>query len=151
MKFSFSTIAVLIVLVTTISCSTKSSRSLDDYKEELRLAEAAFEDSVAVKGFYRAVLDVGADEVSIFNDGDTVLLDHQKIVELVKNIPSGKPKISLKWKPSKIDVSPDGQLGYTYGWFERIRYDSAGNADTKKGLYCSIWKRIDGKWKLVAD
>ena len=53
---------------------------------------------------------------------------------------------TLSWTPSVADVSRSGDLGYTYGVFE---FKSGGALE--RGSYVRVWKKLNGKWKVVMD
>jgi ketosteroid isomerase-like protein len=131
---------------------TGSCKSQEKLKNELCKAELAFSASSAQKGFYAAMLDVAAQEIALFDTGDTVI---NGLPHIHKNIQkfaeSPTPPYTLTWKPEKVDVARSGDLGYTYGWYTLSQKDSLGNVKSKKGLYSSIWKKIHGEWKLVLD
>jgi ketosteroid isomerase-like protein len=58
----------------------------------------------------------------------------------------------LKWRPTQVEVSSTGDLGYSIGDYERMSKDAQGNPATATGNYVSIWRRKpDGKWKIVLD
>ncbi len=54
---------------------------------------------------------------------------------------------ALTWKPAMADVSSSGDLGYTYGAFEL----NTRGVTLQSGSYVRVWKKIKGKWKVVAD
>ena len=54
---------------------------------------------------------------------------------------------ALTWTPSLIDISQSGDLGYTYGTFELW----TRGVTLQHGSYVRVWKRLGGKWKVVAD
>ncbi|MCW5911554.1 MAG: nuclear transport factor 2 family protein [Cyclobacteriaceae bacterium] len=126
--------------------------SIEDLKKELEAVEQAFSDSSFKKGFYHAMLDFAADEIVLFEPGDTVIHRLDFIKEKVSKYPEGKrPPYTLTWKAEKVDVASSGDLGYTYGWYKSVRTDSLGKEKIQKGLYNSIWKKIDERWRLVMD
>ena len=57
------------------------------------------------------------------------------------------PGFAMTWKASKADLAPSGDLGYTAGTGEI----SMGGAPPEKLKYITIWKKIDGQWKVVED
>jgi ketosteroid isomerase-like protein/quercetin dioxygenase-like cupin family protein len=61
------------------------------------------------------------------------------------------PGFSLKWTPTRADVSASGDLGYTAGTYEMSMNNAAGLPATEKGKYNTTWKKIDGTWKVVYD
>ena len=54
---------------------------------------------------------------------------------------------ALTWKPAMADVSSSGDLGYTYGAFEL----NTRGVTLQSGSYVRVWKKMKGKWKVVAD
>jgi ketosteroid isomerase-like protein len=58
----------------------------------------------------------------------------------------------LTWTPTDAQMSPSGDMGYTWGHFEGRSKDAAGNPVTTTGRYLTIWrKQADGSWKVVLD
>ena len=63
-----------------------------------------------------------------------------------------QPGFSLQWKPLKAEMSRSGDLGYTFGTYERKKNGPDGKLVTQTGKYMTIWKRQkDGAWKVIAD
>lgn len=140
-----SPLSLLVILC--MACKTPQK-----LKNELYQAELAFSASSAQKGFYAAMLDVAAEEIALFDTGDTVINGLPHIHKNIqKFLESPTPPYTLTWKPEKVDVARSGDLGYTYGWYTLSQNDSLGNIKIKKGLYSSIWKKIQREWKLVLD
>ena len=52
------------------------------------------------------------------------------------------------WKPSFVDVSSSGDLGYSYGIYE---LKDKNEAVSERGNYARVWKKVNGTWKLVID
>jgi ketosteroid isomerase-like protein len=58
----------------------------------------------------------------------------------------------LTWTPTDAQMSPSGDMGYTWGHFEGRSKDSNGNPVLTSGRYMTIWrKEADGSWKVVLD
>jgi ketosteroid isomerase-like protein len=58
----------------------------------------------------------------------------------------------LTWTPTDAQMSPSGDMGYTWGHFEGRSKDSNGNPVLTSGRYMTIWRReADGSWKVVLD
>jgi ketosteroid isomerase-like protein len=54
---------------------------------------------------------------------------------------------TLSWLAAAADISASGDLGYTYGTFD---FKSGGTL-VEHGSYVRVWKKRDGKWKVVID
>jgi Domain of unknown function (DUF4440) len=66
--------------------------------------------------------------------------------------PGPNPNLRLVWSPSKVEVSDDGTLGYTWGRYDFTSKGKDGKAETTSGIYLTIWRRqADGSWKFVYD
>jgi ketosteroid isomerase-like protein len=62
-----------------------------------------------------------------------------------------QPGYSLRWTPLKAVMAASGELGYTYGTYERKRLRE-GKPTVETGKYVTVWKRQPGgKWKVVLD
>jgi ketosteroid isomerase-like protein len=54
---------------------------------------------------------------------------------------------ALTWQVAMADVAASGDLGYTYGTFEL----NTRGVTLQRGSYVRVWKKLNGKWKVVAD
>jgi ketosteroid isomerase-like protein len=59
----------------------------------------------------------------------------------------------LSWKPLLVQVSPAGDMGYTYGPYEVLSVGRDGVTEViRRGTYMTVWRREkDGRWKVIAD
>ena len=123
-------------------------------------AWAAKEDVLlrADEEFARVTAARGAAGFSSFFAPDAVVLPAKApVVEGLQAIAEGnrktwaQPGFSLQWKPLKAHMAKSGELGYTYGTYERRRTVD-GKTVIETGKYTTIWKRQkDGTWKVVLD
>jgi len=61
---------------------------------------------------------------------------------------------TLTWEPAFVDVSGDGDLGYTWGHYTlTVPLPKYGPKPfIKRGTYVTVWKREpSGSWKVVLD
>lgn len=62
------------------------------------------------------------------------------------------PGFSVRWQPSKVEVSRAGDLGYSEGSYELTMNDAKGKPVTDRGKYVAVWKKqAGGAWKVAAD
>ncbi|HEX3145581.1 MAG TPA: DUF4440 domain-containing protein [Pyrinomonadaceae bacterium] len=54
---------------------------------------------------------------------------------------------ALTWQAAMADVSASGDLGYSYGTFEL----NTRGVTLQHGSYVRVWKKLNGKWKVVVD
>jgi ketosteroid isomerase-like protein len=58
----------------------------------------------------------------------------------------------LTWTPQAGQMSPSGDMGFTWGHYEGRAKDRNGNPVVTTGRYMTIWrKQSDGSWKVVLD
>ena len=129
------------------------------------LAAAAFgqpDPSVLIEAdlaFGRAAAERGAEGfVSFFAPDASILPAKSPVVtgiaalrEVYRKI-WATPGFSLSWKPLKAELARSGELGYTYGAYERKYREASGQVVTETGKYMTIWKKQpDGAWKAIVD
>jgi ketosteroid isomerase-like protein len=59
---------------------------------------------------------------------------------------------TLTWKPTKAEVLPGGDVGYSTGFSEQRTKGADGAVRASRGSYLTVWRRQpDGSWKAVFD
>ena len=74
--------------------------------------------------------------------------------EAIKNFYSDNfyKTATVSWSPDFIDVSGNGDLGYTYGKYLWQSKDSSGKINESRGIFHTVWKKQkDGSWRYVWD
>lgn len=102
------------------------------------------------KGLGNAFINFADDSVIIIRDKEFPIMGKTELTKYYLNHESDiKP---LYWEPVKAEVSPDGQLGYTFGKWEYRNVDKNGKMNIGYGNYLTVWKRQkDNAWKYVYD
>jgi uncharacterized protein (TIGR02246 family) len=60
------------------------------------------------------------------------------------------PDATLEWTPGEIHVAAVGDLAYERGsWV--FDPDGEGAAPAEHGEYVTVWKKLDGEWKVAVD
>lgn len=58
----------------------------------------------------------------------------------------------LTWTPEGGELSPSGDMGYTWGQYEGRSVGQKGNGAVETGRYVTVWKKEpDGTWKVLID
>lgn len=57
----------------------------------------------------------------------------------------------LSWQPQGAQMGPTGDMGFTWGHYEGHSKDKNGNPVVIEGRYISIWKKVNGEWKVAMD
>jgi uncharacterized protein (TIGR02246 family) len=64
----------------------------------------------------------------------------------------GTPGFALTFAPTKVEVSPSGDLAYEIGEYQLTSNDKKGKPQTVKAKYVVVWgKQPDGSWKALVD
>jgi ketosteroid isomerase-like protein len=119
--------------------------------KEIKAAEKAFNDMAGSKGIKEAFVFFADKEVVIKRGKDSLIHG----IEGVGHFYSGDffRTATVTWAPDFTDASESGDLGYTYGKYEWLVKDAAGNTQEKAtGIFHTVWKKQpDGSWKYVWD
>lgn len=113
------------------------------FEKELREADLAFAKATAARRL-EGWMDFFADDASILQNGKTIT-GKQNIRQYYEPIFANKD-FSLSWTPTHAEAAQDGTLGYTYG-----NYEARRGADVSRGMYLTIWRKVNGRWKVVMD
>jgi len=89
-------------------------------------------------------MDGFTDDAVIIAAGKTVE-GKQAIREFFTGVFANKD-YTLTWSPTRVETSTEGTLGYTYG-----NYESRFGATVRHGMYMTVWRKVDGKWKVALD
>lgn len=89
-------------------------------------------------------IDQFADDFVLLNQGAEILIgkkhEHKALIEA-----SNTEGFELSWEPTAAHVSASEDLAYVYGMINVKTPDGAELSQK----YVTIWKKIDGEWKLA--
>lgn len=146
MKKSFKLLFCLLMF----SCDPASS-SDDKAKlvKEVIDVEHDFAQMAADSGIENAFINYAAPD-AVLQRGNRLVAGYDSIVAYMKG--QSQAGVKLTWEPDFADVSASGDLAYTYGKYRVTFPDTAGNIQTKEGIFHTVWKlQPDGNWKFVWD
>jgi len=143
-------LVVCTILLAFCRCSTEpSAQQIAEWEQEIRDAESAFNDMAQKDGLVKAFEHFAAPE-GVIRRGKKVIQGKTAIADWYEK--DVRPGETLTWKPTFVEVSKSGDLGYTYGDFVFTYPDTLGNMKENKGIFHTVWKRQpDGSWKYVWD
>lgn len=107
--------------------------------------------------FAKATKEGGGKAFSSFFAEDGVTLANGKAPVIGREAIAAQAKWSpqdyqLIWTPEGGQMSPSGDMGFTWGHYEGHSKDKAGNPIVTSGRYMTIWKKQpDGSWKVALD
>jgi uncharacterized protein (TIGR02246 family) len=63
---------------------------------------------------------------------------------------ASQPDAIVTWTTTSVDVAASGDLAFERGHWTSDP-DGAGEAPEEHGEYLTVWKKIDGQWKVLYD
>lgn len=107
--------------------------------------------------FAAAVVEGGGPAFASFFDKNGVMLANRQAPVI------GQPAITayatwsaakyqLTWQPEGGELSPAGDMGYTWGHYEGRTIPNSASSPVQRGRYMTVWKKeADGSWKVLLD
>ena len=105
----------ILFLASFILFSACSQPDPERVKKEIVAAEKAFEQMAAEKGIPEAFAYFADSNAVIKREHDTLILGREHIRAYYEK--QDLKGVTVTWAPDFIEVSPDGNLGYTYGHY----------------------------------
>jgi hypothetical protein len=144
------TVKLLPTLVGLLTCLNSYGQTTEQLQfwEELYAADLAFSNrsaEIGRRGAFQEFLGVGS---VVFRGGGPV--DAQELYN-AESIPLGGGGDSFDWKPHYVDVSRDGDLGFSAGPYVAGLGTAGEDSPPTFGYLASIWKREAGQWRLMVD
>src|SRR3984957_7886016 len=132
------------LLVSTSVALGQAQRKAED---SLLAADVAWEKVYAAKDLAKAV--------AFCDEHGSMLVPNAPIATgkeaLARAIASDFAQGNTTWHPNKVGVAHSGELGYTSGTTDLTFKDASGKTVTSKGNYLTVWKKVDGSWKVLSD
>lgn len=139
------------ILAATASCAPQvPSVDLEAERTALREADSRYtqlataKDAEGVSGLYSV-------DATIYPPDGATVSGLDGVREFAAEFTS-VPGLTVSFRPLVIEVSRDGDMGYTINAVEITIPDEAGNPVTELSRDFHLWrKQQDGSWKVVVD
>jgi hypothetical protein len=144
MRFGAAAVAVLWLAFGT-ACEFGDSDGGEPFAEAeaLMAADRAFAEASAARGA-EAWSDVWADRGLLYGDGSDPAVGPAAARRRVAAVAD-----ELRWEPVASGMLWPGELGYTVGhWWMGA---AAPEAEKDRRRYLTVWRLLDGAWKVVLD
>jgi len=129
-------------LLALLSCASAAPRtSTADLAREVRETERAFAKTMADRD--HAAFAAFLAKEAVFFSGEKPLHGSETVAAWWKRYYE-KPTAPFSWEPEQVEVLESGTLALSSG---PVR-DPSGNL---VGTFTSIWRREDGRWRIVFD
>jgi uncharacterized protein (TIGR02246 family) len=97
-----------------------------------------------------AVMALVAPDAVFFSAGEEPAQGADAIRSGIEEEWSTTPDFSLDWETTSVQVSDAGDMAWERGTWT-YDPDGMGEAQPMHGAYLTVYKRIDGAWKVVSD
>ena len=135
----------MLLLVAMFGSSCAAAVNVEQEKAAVMAADTAWATTTKDTNKFAAALAPDA----IMQMNGMPVVKGEKAVRDTFAAMSSAPGFNLNWQAATADVS--GDLGYTTGTYEMTMTNAAGQPATDKGKYITVWKKLNGAWKVVAD
>lgn len=135
----------MFLLIAMAGSSCASAVNVEQEKTALMAADSAWATTTKDANKFAAAL---APDAVLHMNGAPALKGEKSIREAYAAM-SSAPGFNLKWQASTADVS--GDMGFTTGTYDMATNNAAGMPATDKGKYITVWKKLNGAWKVAAD
>jgi uncharacterized protein (TIGR02246 family) len=165
MQKSFAILAGCMVLsVVAAGCARKDTDEKDDSAKvatlagpvdtkaaeaEIRSADTAYFNAVKAKDAAAIAALYSSDAISSppnsppLNGNEAIRKSNEEFLKM--------PQVAMTGGATLIKFSDDGTMGYEIGTYSMTAADAKGKPIKDEGKYLNIWRKVDGKWKIVAD
>ena len=130
-------------IITSLTQPTLTPEILTLFELEGRFAQAV------AKGGGKTFAEWFADDAVTLNNGRPAVLGRTAIT---REAQWKAADYQLSWIPEGAQMSPAGDMGFTWGHYEGHAKDKAGQPVITSGRYITVWKKQDnGQWKVAMD
>lgn len=123
------------------TAAPSSPRDVDDAQQQVMATERAFAKTMADRD--HAAFAAFLAKEAVFFSGEKPLHGSETVAAWWKRYYE-KPTAPFSWEPEQVEVLESGTLALSSG---PVR-DPSGNL---VGTFTSIWRREDGRWRIVFD
>lgn len=146
------TFLVVVVVSFLVSCAAPAAKgpAVDVAAEAQAIRDASSAWLTAAQAHDAATMDglFAADITTIF-DGE--INEGLAAVQASREEEwASQPDATVAWTSTDIGVAASGDLAYERGHWTSDP-DGAGEATEEHGEYLTVWKKIDGQWKVLYD
>lgn len=96
------------------------------------------------------MVDLFAEDGIAYRPNSEPLVGHEAIKQHLMKEKESNPKEVANWSTEKVDVAASGDLAVEYGKYSSTNAGPDGKG-SDNGNYITVFRKIDGKWKVVAD
>lgn len=137
---------------TADSAAASTTASGKSFDRNAGRAEILANDSTFVRG----MMAKNVDTVMCCYDNDAVSIGSGKATKGLSDLRKSYNEAvkanarDITFQSDGVSFSDDGTMAWDYGTFSQT-VDVKGKPTKQSGNFLNVWKRVDGKWKIVAE
>jgi len=141
--------AALLVLLVAPACATTPRVDPRSEEEAIRELDRRWVREVAAKNV-SGVVDLYAEDGMMLAPNAPPARGKAALTAAFTDLMREGNELSFSFEPTQITVAAAGDVAHDIGTY-RISMDTPGGRINDNGKYITLWKKIDGKWKVAAD
>jgi ketosteroid isomerase-like protein len=163
MRVTSSLTLVAVLAVVQSACYKGTSASADSTSASSTAGGKSFDRNAATaeilgndSTFIRGMMAKNVDTVMCCYANDAVSMGGGKTTKGLSDIRTSYVEAvkgnvrDVTFHSDGVDFSNDGTMAWDYGTFSQTA-DVKGKPTKQAGNFLNVWKKVDGKWKLVAE
>lgn len=150
MSFRCWKLVVLGVLgIVTAACATTPRADPRTEEEAIRELDRRWVREIAARNV-SAVVDFYADDGMVMAPNAPAAKGKAGLHAVYTDLMKEANNLSLTFEPTQITVAAAGDVAHDIGTY-RLAMDTPGGRINDSGKYITLWKKVDGQWKVAAD
>ena len=136
--------------VTESTEEPEASVDLEAERAALREADSRYSQLATAKDV-EGIFNLYAGDATVYPPDEAIISGSDGVLKFIEEFTSA-PGLTVSFSPVVIEVSQDGDMGYTINSVEITISDEDGNPVTELARDFHLWrKQQDGSWKVVVD
>lgn len=131
------------------AAAARTAGSVEVDRQAVLAAEADWDDAVAKHDVERVLAFFADDGASLPPDHEMVVGDGPRREYLAALF--AEPDFESSWETTRVDVSAAGDMALSVGTTSHAGRGPDGVPFTEQGKYVTVWGKVDGEWKVLAD
>ena len=119
-------------------------------RQALFAADAVHTSLIAAWGPVKGLMAMMDDDATLIVAGQDILTGRRAIRPVLQALYPAGTTFNVTRTLAGGEISNDGDLGYTFGWYEQTATPAGGATTTSYGTYISAWQREGGSARVVA-
>ncbi|HLN56150.1 MAG TPA: SgcJ/EcaC family oxidoreductase [Bacteroidales bacterium] len=96
------------------------------------------------------ILQIFADDAVVYTRNSEPLKGKEAIRQNYLEERQKNPNMEVDWTTERVDVASSGDMAVEYGKFT-VKNSGPDGKGSDEGNFVTVYKKIDGKWKVVSD